>query len=110
MEVGDRRTEVRTGRGVVRAVDGGSLHVDSGETVGLVGESGSGKTMLALSILGPPPVNASTAPGRVVLGGKGLLRASEAELPSVRGSEVAISFQDPLGAFNPVTKVRRTDP
>jgi len=92
--------------GVVQAVDGITYDVYPGETLGIVGESGSGKSVSTMSILGLIP----QPPGRIVRGealfnGRDLLKMSTKELRRVRGSEIAMVFQDPMTSMNPVLKV-----
>ena len=85
-----------------RALNGASFSVHEGEVVGLVGESGSGKTVLAHTILGLLPQNASAAGGQVVWLEKNLLHESESELRHVRGAGITMIFQDPQASLNPV--------
>jgi len=101
----DLKTQFFTSRGVVRAVDGVSLHVDEGETVGVVGESGCGKTMTALSILRLVP-----EPGRIVSGhiwfrDRDVTKMDVEQIREFRGNDVAMIFQDPMTSLNPVTRV-----
>jgi peptide/nickel transport system ATP-binding protein len=94
------------GHRVVRALHGVDLHVDRGEAVGLVGESGSGKSitwLAALGLLGPR----AHVHGSVTLDGTELLGAPVAALEAVRGRRVAMIFQDPASALNPVHRVGR---
>ncbi|MEJ7818141.1 MAG: ATP-binding cassette domain-containing protein, partial [Thermoleophilaceae bacterium] len=89
LEVHDLRTHFHTRRGVVRAVDGVSLSVERGRTLGLVGESGCGKSVTALSITGlVPRPPARIVGGRAVLDGRELTTLSERELEDVRGREI----------------------
>src|ERR1700693_721992 len=84
-------------------VDNVSFSVELGRTLAIVGESGCGKTMTALSlmrILPKPP--ARIIAGEVWLGGRDLLELSEREMQRVRGSEMAMIFQDPATSLNPV--------
>src|SRR5688572_13928254 len=86
----------------VTAVDEVSFHINPGETLGLVGESGSGKSVTAFSIL-----RLLQPPGRVVGGhiffeGRDLLALGEREMQSVRGARIALIFQEPMTALNPV--------
>jgi oligopeptide/dipeptide ABC transporter ATP-binding protein len=74
------------------------------EVMGLVGESGSGKTMTALAIMRLLPPAASVVGGRIEFGGQDLLGLSESEMRAVRGSEIAMIFQDPRGALNPLMR------
>jgi len=106
LTVQDLRTHFFTGEGVVRAVDGGTLSVRPGETLGLVGESGCGKTVTALSILRLVP----DPPGRIVGGticfdGRDLLRLPEEEMRSIRGCAISMIFQEPMTSLNPVFTV-----
>ncbi len=86
------------------AVDDVSFVLAPGETLGIVGESGSGKSLTALSILALAP---GTVTGHVRYGGRDLLALSESALNSVRGSEIAMIFQEPMTALNPVFTVGR---
>jgi oligopeptide/dipeptide ABC transporter ATP-binding protein len=106
LDVQDLRTHIVTRWGTIRAVDGVSLTVDEGETLGLVGESGSGKSMTCLSLvrLVPRPA-ARIAGGRVRLDGEDLLALSEAQMQRIRGRKVAMILQDPMSSLNPVYSV-----
>ena len=104
LEVTDLAISIPTENGVIEAVRGISLAVAPGETIGIVGESGSGKTMLALSVLGLLPRRAQVT-GSVRLDGEELLQASEAHWRQVRGNRVAMVFQDPMTALNPMYTV-----
>ncbi|MCH6564206.1 MAG: ABC transporter ATP-binding protein, partial [Myxococcales bacterium] len=97
------RTTFRTPTGVFPAVDGVDLEVGKGETLGIVGESGCGKSVTALSILRllPEPPAAIEA-GEIFFDGRDLLRLSLAELREIRGSRVAMLFQEPMTSLNPV--------
>ncbi len=97
-----------TADGVARAVDGVSLALKTGETLGLVGESGCGKSVTALSILGLVP----SPPGRMESGqirfeGRNLLDLNETQLRRIRGRDIAMIFQEPLSALNPVLPIGR---
>ncbi len=91
--------------GAVRAVTGVSFGVARGETVAVVGESGSGKTVTGLAIMGlvDPPGHITN--GDVRLAGKPLIGLGESEFRRLRGHELAMVFQDPLSALNPVQRV-----
>jgi peptide/nickel transport system ATP-binding protein/oligopeptide transport system ATP-binding protein len=86
-------------------VDGVSLTVGKGETVGVVGESGSGKSMTALSVLRLVPEPGRIARGKITLNGRELLPLPEKAMRSVRGGQVAMIFQDPMTSLNPVFPV-----
>jgi peptide/nickel transport system ATP-binding protein len=108
LEVDGLRTWFFTRDGIVRAVDGVSLHVMPGETLAIVGESGCGKSVTALSILRLIP----SPPGRIVSGtvnfaGRNLLDLSEAEMRDVRGNDISMIFQEPMTSLNPVLSIGR---
>jgi len=105
LQVEDLHTQFFTSRGVVRAVDGVSFHVDSGETLGVVGESGCGKTMTALSILRLVPDPGKITSGRILFRGREVTKMTDEEIRDFRGNDVAMIFQDPMTSLNPVTKI-----
>jgi peptide/nickel transport system ATP-binding protein len=94
---------------VVRAVDGVSFDVEPGEVVGIVGESGSGKSTTALSILRLVPHPGRVVSGRILLGRGGdrrdIAQLPEDEVRELRGSDIAMIFQDPMKSLNPVMRV-----
>ena len=91
---------------VVHAVNHIDITLEEGETLGLVGETGAGKTTTALGIMGLLPKRTSeVVSGRILFRGKDLLRLSEKELCSIRGSQIAMIFQDPMTSLNPLQKV-----
>jgi len=90
---------------VVKAVDGVSFEVATGETVGIVGESGSGKSVTALSLLRLVPEPGRVVDGRVMFGSTDVLKMDHEELREFRGSDVAMIFQDPMSSMNPVLRV-----
>jgi peptide/nickel transport system ATP-binding protein len=93
-----------TDGGDVRAVDGVSLSVKAGEVLAIVGESGSGKTVTAKTILGLLPETATTS-GAVVIGDQNVVALSGSRLRELRGQDVAMVFQEPSTALNPVFTV-----
>jgi peptide/nickel transport system ATP-binding protein/oligopeptide transport system ATP-binding protein len=99
------RTTFPSGSGQIAAVDGVTLDVPRGRTLGIVGESGCGKSMLSLSVmrLVPPPGRLSD--GHVLLNGRDLAALSPAEMRQVRGAEIAMIFQEPMTSLNPVHSV-----
>jgi oligopeptide/dipeptide ABC transporter ATP-binding protein len=108
LDIRDLRTEFRTGRGVVRAVDGISYTVDAGETIAIVGESGSGKSVSAMSVLRliPDPPGRITG-GQVLFAGRDLMTLPDEAMRQVRGGEIGMVFQEPMTSLNPVLTVGR---
>lgn len=102
LRIEDLKTYFYTWAGVVKAVDGVSLNVNEGETLGLVGESGSGKSVTALSILGIVPKPGKIIGGKILYKGENLLEKKENEMLKIRGKEIAYVFQDPATSLNPV--------
>ncbi len=107
LQVDDLRTSFVTDRGLVRAVDGVSFELERGQTLGVVGESGSGKTVLSRSIMGLLPPMRVHHSGTVRFSGHEISSLSSTELRDVWGTQIAMVFQDPMTALNPVLKVER---
>jgi len=107
LSVRDLRVHFATDDGVVRAVDGLSFDVERGRTLGIVGESGSGKSVTNLAILGLHDRTRTTLSGEIVLDGQELLTARERELEQLRGSKMAMIFQDALASLSPYHTVGR---
>jgi peptide/nickel transport system ATP-binding protein len=107
LEVRDLRTEFQTDDGILRAVDGVSFTVEPGQVLGIVGESGCGKSVTCLSIMGLNDPKLSSSSGEVLYKGENLLEASNRRLRAIRGSEIAMIFQDPMTSLNPVHSVGR---
>jgi peptide/nickel transport system ATP-binding protein len=106
LEIKDLAISVPHDTGRVRAVDGISLRVPKGRTVGLVGESGSGKSVTALSIIGLLPRGAvRIEQGSITLAGTQLANADERTLRNIRGKRVGMIFQEPMTSLNPVFTV-----
>jgi len=105
LEVEDLHVSFTTESGVVRAVDGVSFTVAAGETVAIVGESGSGKSVTAMTLLGLTRSPNTSFGGAARLGDVDLIGASERTLRGIRGAEIAMIFQDPLTALDPVYRV-----
>ena len=106
LEVKDLEVDFYTDKGVVRAVDNVSFHVDYGETLGIVGESGCGKSVTSLSIIRlipDPPGKISN--GEIFLEGNDLLKLEERAMRSVRGKDISMIFQEPMTALNPVLTI-----
>jgi oligopeptide/dipeptide ABC transporter ATP-binding protein len=105
LQVSDLHVQIASRRGIVRAVDGVSLEVPAGEAVGLVGESGSGKSMTLRAILGVLPTEARVTGGQVLLDGVDLTQLGNSQLNKIRGPKIAMIFQEPMSALNPVMRV-----
>ena len=108
LEIEDLRTYFYTDGGVVKAVDGVSYTVETGETLGLVGESGCGKSVTALSVMRLIP----TPPGRIVSGrvlynGEDLLTLNLNDMRRIRGRAIGMIFQEPMTSLNPVLSIGR---
>jgi peptide/nickel transport system ATP-binding protein len=107
LELRDLRVAFRRRQSVVQAVNGVTLSVERGRTLGLVGESGSGKTVTALTVLGLTRSMETEIAGEALLDGDDLLTLSTAELRRVRGRRVAMVFQDPLSSLHPMHRIGR---
>ena len=106
LTVSDLRTYFYTSAGVARAVDGVSFDIAAGETLGIVGESGCGKSVTALSILRLIQQPGRIEPGsRIMFEGQDLLQLDDAGIRRVRGNRIAMIFQEPMTALNPVFTV-----
>ena len=91
--------------GVFHAVDGVSLELAEGETLGIVGESGSGKTMLALSMMGLVPKPGQVSGGTIHFHDENISQMTEMQLCGIRGDRIGMIFQDPLTSLNPVRRL-----
>ncbi|MGD8591658.1 MAG: ABC transporter ATP-binding protein [Gammaproteobacteria bacterium] len=106
LEVENLHTWFSGDGGTARAVDGVSFTVNKGETFALLGESGCGKSVTSLSIMRlVPEPGGKIVQGRVVLHGQDLLQLPETQMRDVRGSRIAMIFQEPMTSLNPVLKV-----
>jgi peptide/nickel transport system ATP-binding protein/oligopeptide transport system ATP-binding protein len=105
LEVDDLQVSFATEEGQVRAVDGVSFTLERGEVVAIVGESGSGKSVSVMTLMGLTRGPNSRFGGSVRLGERDLLGASEHELERIRGSEIAMIFQDPISSLSPVHRI-----
>ncbi len=101
------KTYFFTEAGIVKAVDGMTFDVRKGESLGLVGESGSGKSVTALSVLRIVPKPGRIVEGKIEFKGESLLEKSEKQMQALRGSEIALIFQDPSSSLNPVYNVEK---
>ncbi|CAO3427383.1 ABC transporter ATP-binding protein [Azospirillum endophyticum] len=97
----------RTRAGTVKALEAVTLSLAKGETLGVVGESGSGKSVLSFAVMGISDPAATVTAGRVLFEGQDLLTASSKDLNALRGAEMAMIFQNPRVALNPIRPVGR---
>ena len=104
LQAEDLRVDFATSRGLVRAVDGVSLRIGRGESVGVVGESGSGKSAFALSLMGLLPDYANVT-GSLSFAGREVLDLPRGEVQRLRGRSIGMVFQDPNASLNPVRTV-----
>ena len=103
LEVKDLVVEYETGGKIIHAVNGISFNLDAGRSLGFVGETGAGKTTVAKSILRIlPELQAHMRQGEILLDGEDLLKLPENDMLKIRGSEIAMIFQDPMTSLNPV--------
>jgi peptide/nickel transport system ATP-binding protein len=107
LRVEDLRTEFAGRDGRVRAVDGMSLTLRCGETLGVVGESGCGKSVTALSILRLVDGRPGIVGGSISFDGRDLLALGEREMRAIRGRRIAMIFQEPMSSLNPVLTIGR---
>ena len=108
LNVTDLRTHFHTRDGVVRAVDGVSLSLERGETLGVVGESGCGKSVTALSIMRlVPPAAGRIVGGSIRFDDTELLKLPPAAMLAIRGNRISMIFQEPMSSLNPVMSVGR---
>jgi peptide/nickel transport system ATP-binding protein len=105
LEIHDLHVRFPTRDGVVKAVDGISISVDRGQTLGVVGESGSGKSVTALTVMGLTRAPSTEIEGRVLFDGVDLLALESSALREIRGKRIAMIFQDPMSSLHPLFKV-----
>jgi oligopeptide/dipeptide ABC transporter ATP-binding protein len=105
LDVQDLRVSFRTEEGTVQAVDGVSFSIDQGEQLAIVGESGSGKSVTAMTIMGLTRSRNAKFEGSATYEGVDLVRAPADKLRRIRGAEIAMIFQDPMTALNPVQRI-----
>ena len=106
LEISDLVVEYTSDEAVIHALNGVDLNVKRGETIGLVGETGAGKTTIAraiMRILQTPPAKIKS--GKIVFDRQDVMTLSEKEMRKIRGDKIAMIFQDPMTALNPVKKV-----
>jgi oligopeptide transport system ATP-binding protein len=108
LQVRDLRTHFFTRQGVVKALDGITYDLAEGEMLGIVGESGSGKSVSALSLLRLiPNPQGRIVSGEIIFEGRDLVKLDEREMRHIRGSRIAMIFQEPMTSLNPVLTIGR---
>jgi len=105
LEVRDLKVHFPTDDGLVKAVDGVSFTLERGETLGIVGESGSGKSVSMLTTMGLTNRKSAKVSGEIIFQGQDLLKLPTEEMRNIRGSKIAMIFQDPLTSMHPFYKV-----
>jgi peptide/nickel transport system ATP-binding protein len=105
LAVEDLRVAFRTEDELVQAVDGVSFYVDAGEVLAIVGESGCGKSVTGMTLMGLTRSPNARFEGRATFDGTDLVSASDGQLRRIRGAEIAMVFQDPMTALNPVQRI-----
>jgi len=105
LDVRDLRVSFRTEDGLVRAVDGVSFTLQAGQVLGIVGESGSGKSVSMMALMRLIRDPNAVLEGEVIYKGRDLMKISQREMRRVRGSEMAMIFQDPMTSLNPVYRI-----
>lgn len=105
LDIRELKTYFFTDRGLIKAVDGISFSLDRGQTLALVGESGCGKSVTALSMLRLVPDPGRIAGGQIFFAGEDILRLPAGEMRRIRGNRIAMVFQEPMTALNPVFRI-----
>jgi oligopeptide/dipeptide ABC transporter ATP-binding protein len=105
LEVRNLKTYFDSDAGIVKAVDGVSFQVGSGETLAVVGESGSGKSVTSLSVMQLIPRPGRFADGEILFRGEDLLKKTPSQMRRIRGNDIAMIFQEPMTSLNPVQTV-----
>ncbi len=107
LEIKDLHTYFTTRRGLIKAVDGVSLTVEEGKTLGIVGESGSGKSVTVMSILKLFESNQRIHEGEIWFQGEKISDLDEEHIRKIRGNKISVIFQEPMTSLNPVMTVSR---
>ncbi len=108
LRVNNLKTYFYSDRGIVKAVDDVSFHVNEGETLGIVGESGCGKSITCMSLVRlveTPP--GKYEGGEIIFNGEDMLKVSDARIRQIRGNDISFIFQEPMTSLNPIFKIGR---
>jgi peptide/nickel transport system ATP-binding protein len=105
VEISDLVVDIRSGHTTVRAVDGVSLVIEQGRTLGLVGESGCGKSTTGLAVVGLLPPGGKVVGGSIKVDGAEVVGLAEPAARAIRGASVGVVFQDPMTALNPTQRI-----
>lgn len=105
LEVSNLTIHIKTHKGIVQAVRDVNFYLNEQETLAVVGESGSGKSITMKGIMGILPKNGKVTEGTVMYNGKDLTKYTEREMQTIRGSEIAMVFQDPMTSLNPTMRI-----
>ncbi|MFA7427930.1 ATP-binding cassette domain-containing protein, partial [Mesotoga sp.] len=105
LDVSNLKVSFYTYRGVVKALNGVDLWMDSGERLGVVGETGCGKSVTSLAVMRLIEQPGEIQEGKVIFNGTNLVELSEEKMNRVRGVEMSMIFQEPRSSLNPVMKV-----
>src|SRR5215472_11017883 len=105
LDVRDLKVSFRTDDGLVKAVDGVSLTLSAGETLGIVGESGSGKSVTMMSVMRLINDPNARFDGEVLYKGRDLMKLPQDQIRGIRGAGIAMIFQDPMTSLDPVYRV-----
>ena len=105
LEIKNLKTHFFTEDGVVKAVDGVDYSIDKGQTFGLVGESGCGKSVTSLSIMRLVDYPGKIVDGQIIFDGEDLVKKTDEEMRHIRGNDIAMIFQEPMTALNPVFSI-----
>lgn len=107
LEIKNLKTQFKTKKGIVKAVNDVSYSVEPGKTLGVVGESGSGKSVSAMSVLKLLDGNGYIESGEITFMGKDLVHASKDDMYKIRGNDISVIFQEPMTSLNPVFTIER---
>mgnify|MGYP000421147576 CR=1 FL=1 len=105
LEVSNLTIHIKTHKGIVQAVRDVNFYLNEQETLAVVGESGSGKSITMKGIMGILPKNGKVTEGTVMYNGKDLTKYTEREMQTIRGSEIAMVFQDPMTSLDPTMNI-----